>query len=112
MAAQLSFEVEAGATFNAYSFQYLNDDGVTPVDLTGWTGKIQVRESASSASKVFEVIPSIEVATGIVSFEFSATQTALLTAQTYVWACELYAPNGDVVRLVEGKIFVSPEVVR
>jgi hypothetical protein len=111
MADSLNLDVEAGATWNAYSFQYLDDDGVTPIDLTTWTGKVQVRETPTSASYVFQVTPTLDAA-GNVSFEFTATQTALLTNYQYVWACELYASNGDVVRLIEGKIFVSPEVVR
>lgn len=110
--ASLSFEVEAGATFNAYSFQYLQDDGVTPVDLTGWTGKLQVRETTTSSTVAIEVIPTLTPSTGMVDFTFSATQTSSLTASQYVYALELYSPTNVTVRLVEGKIFVSPEVVR
>lgn len=110
--AQLSFEVEAGATFNAYSFKYLEDDGVTPVDMTGWTGKLQVRETPASTAVALEVIPTITVPTGMIDFAFTATQTASLTASSYVYALELYGSNNLVVRLVEGKIFVSPEVVK
>lgn len=107
--ARLDLSVEQGATYDLYSFRYLQDDGVTPVDLTGWTATGQVRDTAGSL--VFSFTPTITALLGEVDFTFTATQTALLTSTSYVWGIEL-AKSGVVVRLVEGKILVSPEVVK
>ena len=109
MAESYSLSVDAGATYNAVSFLYKDEDG-TPINLTGWTGKLQIRETPAS-SLVVEVIPTLTSA-GMVEFELSATQTALLTQKAYVYAIELTDPDGVVVRLIGGKVNVSLEVVR
>jgi hypothetical protein len=101
--------IEAGATFTR-QFEYLNDDG-TPFDLTGYSALLQIRE-APEAALALEQVPAIDLATGTFSIEFSAEQTATLTLPAYVYAMELYAPDGVVTRLVQGKVTVSPEVVR
>lgn len=110
MAENLTLYIEAGATFDSYSFRYLEDDKVTPVNLTGWTARLQIRETASGPL-VLEVTPTINVAQGLIEFVISATQTASLALSKYVWALEL-SKAGVVVRLVEGKVVVSAEVVR
>ncbi len=110
MAIQYNLHVEAGATF-VRDLVYTNPDG-TLFDLTGYTAKLQIRPSATSATKTLEVVPEIDVVTATVSFTFTAVQTAALTG-SYVYAIELYAPTGGVViRLMEGAVIVSPEVVR
>lgn len=110
MAINLNFYVEAGATFQR-SIVYRNDDG-TLFDLTDFTAQLQLRETAASATAKLTVTPTIDVETATISWQFSATQTSALTAKTYVYAMELYGPNALVIRLIEGVVTVSPEVVR
>jgi outer membrane protein assembly factor BamB len=109
-AIQLNLYVEAGATFQR-SLVYTNDDG-SLFDLTGYTGQLQVRETVSSATAKLTVTPSINVETATISWSFTATQTSTLTASSYVYALELYGPDNYVIRLLEGSVVVSPEVVR
>jgi hypothetical protein len=109
MAVRHKLYVEAGATLTR-QFEYLDNDG-EPFDLVGYTAKMQIRETADG-ELVLEVTPAINVSTGEVSIEIPAAQTALLTSPRYVYAIELYGPDGYVVRLVEGGVAVSPEVVR
>ena len=109
-AIQLNLYVEAGATFSR-SLIYTNDDG-SLFDLTGFTAELQVRATVASANPTLTVTPDIDVETATVSWDFTATQTSALTAPTYVYAMELYGPDDLVIRLIEGVITVSPEVVR
>ena len=109
-AIQLNLYVEAGATFSR-SLIYTNDDG-TLFDLTGFTAELQVRETVASAEPTLTVTPAIDVETAAISWDFTATQTSALTATTYVYAMELYGPDALTIRLIEGVITVSPEVVR
>ena len=111
MADTFTLQVEAGATFDSISFEYLEDDEITPVPMTGWTAKLQIRETAE-AELTLEVIPTITVATGLIEFAFTPTQTSLLTLPRYVYAVELTDTSGHVIRLIEGGVKVSPEVVR
>lgn len=109
MAVRHKLYVEAGTTVTR-QFEYLDNDG-EPFDLVGYTAKMQIRETASG-DLALEVTPTIDVETGQVAIELSAAQTSTLTAPKYVYAIELYGPDGYVVRLVEGGVTVSPEVVR
>ena len=109
-AIQFNLYVEAGATFER-SLIYTNDDG-TLFDLTDYTAELQVRETASSATATLTVTPTIAVETAVIAWEFTATQTATLTNSSYVYAIELTNTDGDVIRLLEGAVTVSPEVVR
>lgn len=109
-AIQLNLYIEAGATFER-SLVYTNDDG-TLFDLTDYTGQLQVREAVTSAIAKLTVTPTIDVETATISWTFTATQTSTLTASSYVYALELYGPEDYVIRLIEGTVVVSPEVVR
>lgn len=109
MAEQITLPVQAGATFNSLSFKYFEDDGVTPVPLDSL--KLQIRETPASSLAV-EVIPSWDAETGLIEFELSAAQTSSLVKPEYVWAMEVVLVSGETVRLAQGKVRVSPEVVR
>ena len=110
MAFTVNLYIEAGATFSR-EVTYTNADG-TVFDLTDYTAELQVRETATSATAVITKTPSIDVPTGVVSWTFTATETALLTASKYVYAIELTHTDGTVIRFIEGDLVVSPEVVR
>lgn len=103
--------IEAGATFTrGYAVTNLEDG--TNFDLTGFTAKVQVRETPTS-DLIFEVTPTIDVPTAYIEMTFTAVQTALLTKTEYVWAMELTkASTGLVIRAVEGRISNSLEIVK
>lgn len=104
--------IEAGSTFSEVQFQYLQDDGITPVDLTGYTAKMQLRLKPSSPVAL-EIFPTIDSETGTVSVNMTAEETAELTRPKYIYAIELTAnSNEPVIRLIEGDVLVSLEVVR
>jgi len=108
-AIQLNLYVEAGATFQR-QLTYTNDDG-SLFDLTGFEAVLQVRETVQSEA-VIDLQPTIDPETATISWEFTAEQTSALTAPSYVYAMELYGPDDLVIRLVEGAVTVSPEIVR
>lgn len=108
MAKVYTLDVEAGATFTR-QFEYTNEDE-TVFDLTGYTALMHIRETAES-DLALEVVPEIDVPTGIISITITAAETSSLTLPEYVWALEL-TKDELVIRLVEGKVSVSPEVVR
>jgi hypothetical protein len=109
MAEKYTLELEAGATYNALSVRYLEDDKTTPVPLTAL--RMQIRETPEAALAL-EVVPTWDSVTGLVEFEIPAEDTASLALTNYVWALEVDTDEGQTVRLVEGKVIVSPEVVR
>lgn len=110
MAAVYTLHIDAGATFTR-QFEYTNDDG-TPFNLTGWTALMHIRPSVDG-NLTLEHVPTITPSTGTLAITLTAEETSSLTAPEYVYAIELTHPEGEpVIRLVQGSIKVSPEVVR
>ena len=109
MAEKFTLELDAGATYNALSIRYLEDDKTTPVALDAL--RLQIRETPDAALAL-EVTPTWDSLTGLIEFEIDAADTASLTLTNYVWALEVDTADGKTVRLVEGKVHVSPEVVK
>lgn len=109
-AIQLNLYVEAGATYSR-SLVYTNDDG-SLFDLTGFTAELQLRETVASEDATLTITPTITVETATIAWGFTATETSELTRTNYVYAMELYGPDDLVIRLIEGVVTVSPEVVK
>jgi len=109
MAANDTLYVDAGATFTR-QYVYTNTDG-SVFDLTGYTARAQVRTDYTAATATIDTNPTIDVGTGTISLTFTATETGLLTNTQYVWALEL-TKSPTVIRLVEGQVVVSLEVVK
>lgn len=107
MASIQNFTIDAGADYSI-DFAYFQSDGVTPISLTGYTAKFQMRKSPI-AGLVLEIIPTI--VGNVVTVAFTAAQTTLLTDSPYVYGIELYK-NATVTRFVEGTVTMDPEIVR
>lgn len=110
MAAVYTMHLDAGATFTR-QFEYTDADG-TPADLTGYTALMHIRATVD-AGLALAVTPTIDVPTGVITVTIPAADTSTLVLPEYIYALELTAGGGEpVLRLVQGKIIVSPEVVR
>lgn len=111
-AAKLNLTVEQGATF--VKRLVWRDKAKRPISLSGYTAKMQIRESASSATVLFE----LSTANGRISMPGSGViEMTIAVADTFnvkngVYDLMLYAPSGQQIRLVEGKVVVSPGVTR
>jgi len=90
-------------------FPVVNASNV-PVDMTGWTGQAQVRETYDG-----DLIDSLTVScdnTGVL-VTWTGEQTDLWPAFTWgVWDLEVTSPQGKVTRLAEGKVYLSSGVTR
>jgi hypothetical protein len=107
--------VNAGSTW-PNPFQpavfFPTDNLGAPFSLTGWTAKVQIRETAYSSAHI-DIIPTIDVAANSVSFSLTPAQTSLLTKVAYVWGCELtQTSTGKVMTLARGTVEVLPEIVK
>jgi hypothetical protein len=110
--ATIDLNIEAGATYSGLSIVVRNSDN-TLMSLTGYTGQLQIRKSPASSTAVITVTPTITTGTSTVSFTIPANQTSLLDGGVYVWALEITASGGEpVLRLAEGSVYVSAEVVK
>ena len=114
--ALLDLTCYQGASFNYDLTWKLNN---VPVDLTGFSARMQVRETYDSTAVTFALTSGSGITlggtAGTIYLEASPTATALLdgTPNTqYVYDLELVSGASAVTRLVQGRFFIDPEVTR
>jgi hypothetical protein len=77
---------------------------------------MQLRTSYSAASASLELTTAngrISLTNaGVITLSLTATETAALAAGRYVYDLEMVSSGGQVTRLLEGVVTVSPEVTR
>jgi hypothetical protein len=95
-------------------FTLFQDDGVTPINLTGWsfTGSIKAQVS-DTVPLLFFTASIIEPTSGSVQLYLSADTTWLLTKPKYVY--DVIANNTTItpietLRLLKGKVSVNAGV--
>ena len=108
-------EIKQGATLSLTATW--KDSSGTAVNLTGYTARLQVRATYDSSSTILSLTSASGItlggAAGTISITASATVTAALTAPwSGVYDLELVSGGGEVTRLLEGAVTVSPEVSR
>jgi hypothetical protein len=115
MAAVYDITIEQGATFRL-SLVWKDSSNV-PVNLTGYTARMQVRRSYTDT--VIQLAMTTESGSitlggsaGTINVVSAATATKDIAARAGVYDLELMSSNGVVTRLVEGKVTVKPEVTR
>jgi hypothetical protein len=116
MANRYDIQINQGATFSLAATW--KDSAGTPVNLTGYTARMQVRTAYDATATILNLTSAAGDITlggsaGTITITVSATATAALTAP---WAgaydLELVSGGGVVTRLLEGSASVSPEVTR
>ena len=110
MAKNYPLRIEAGATYTR-QFRLTNKADGSLYNFTGYTAKTQIREYPSTTLKL-EVTTTIDIPTAIITIIITAVQTATLTNEKYYWGTEIAAAGGEpTIRLVEGEVAVTPQVV-
>ena len=92
-------------------------DPSLPVDLTGCTARMQIRNIITSTEVLLDlttdnggiVLGGVE---GTIQRIISATETSAIAWKVGVYDLEIYYPDGRVKRFMEGSVTVSPEVTR
>lgn len=114
-AATYDFEIEQGATL--IKPIVWNDSTGAPVNLTGYTAKMQVRQSVASEEVLLELSTTngkiqLTPLTGTITLVFSAATTAAINWKRGKYDLELTSADGTVTRLIEGEINISKEITR
>lgn len=107
--------IEQGATFRL-SLVWKDGAG-SPVNLTGYTARMQVRRSYPDTSTQLNLTTenggiTLGGAAGTIEVVGDATKTDDIAAAKGVYDLELVSASGVVTRLVEGKVTIKPEVTR
>lgn len=113
---QVDLTIYQGATFRR-TVVWLTGEPPTPVDLTGYTARMQIRRKLKDRDFVIELttengrISITRPDEGLINLLISATDTAALSILSGVYDLELEYDD-EVVRLIEGAVTISPEVTR
>lgn len=116
MAATYDFYINQGTTWSV-SLTYKDEQG-NPVDLTGYTAKMQVRPSVRSQKVLLELSTSngkitIDGPAGRIQLQLEPQDTTNLgLVRQGVYDLEMTSPSLVVDRLLEGTVFIRPEVTR
>lgn len=125
-AARRNLRCEQGADFDpVITWRTASSEGAsgTPVDLTGWDARMQVRATISSDDVILELTKDNGKITlggpdGTIALLLSGAETAEIPLTNpdkeakYYYDLELVSPTGAIKRLIRGRFKVSPEVTR
>jgi hypothetical protein len=93
----------------------LKNSAKKPVTLTGYIGRMHIRDYVDSSIIVRTLSSAnsgimIDGLTGRVDIFMRPSDTAVLTDKNYVYDLELESPQGEVTKVVSGKITVRAEI--
>lgn len=114
MAVKKNWEVDQGSTFT-FQIQYTEDDEVTPIDLTGATAKMQVRDIQGGSKLAFTLTSPtggivIDGPEGLLTIKVTPTQTNKMFFPKSVYDLVIVDSNGNRIRLAEGFMTLSRAV--
>jgi len=109
MATKANLIIDQGASYST-NIDILDEYGIA-IDLTSYTGAAQMRKHYTSSNSVsFSV--DLGGADGTVTLSLSANATANIASGRYVYDVELTSSSGEVSRVLEGIVTVTPNVTR
>lgn len=108
MAQKLNLVIDQGSTF--ITTFTMNDDDGNPINLSTYTGSSQIRKHYTSSNATSFTVGLAN--TGVVTLSLLANTTNLMTPGRYVYDVELVDGDGDVSRVVEGLVTITPGVTR
>ena len=117
-AVRQSLIIEQGATFE-FTINWMQNDGATPVDITGYTARMHIRDTIDATAFLLELTTEDSRITlggtaGTILLAITAADTEAVTFTSGVYDLELVNTGGDgtVTRLTYGGVEVRPEVTR
>lgn len=116
-AAELDITIEQGANFSRSLIYKIND---TPVDLTDYTAKGQIRFSPSAEPVAeFDITFATPRSSGAFSISLTALDTEAIptgetaTAKESIYRYDLVLQKAGVVtRILQGRAYISPAITK
>jgi len=113
MAGQKNFEVDQNTTFS-FIVEYKDNNGL-PIDLTGATAKMQVRDTKGGSKLAFTLTSpaggiTITPLLGKLSIKMTPTQTSKLFYPKSSYDIMITDSNTNKIKLLEGFITLSRSV--
>ena len=110
-AAYTNLYLEKGTTFNTTIT--LDDVYGDSYNLTGYTANSQIRKSYYSSNATATFTTSINAANGTITLSLTSANTSNIAPGRYVYDTTIrQTSSGEVTRILEGIVDVSPSVTR
>lgn len=112
MAAYAELYLDQGTTFS--NIINLTDDITNAyINVSGYVVRSQMRRSYFSANASANITCTItDAANGEITMSMTAANTANLKAGRYLYDVEVVDTNGNVSRILEGIISITPEITK
>ncbi len=109
-----NLKIAQGKTLNQ---QFIYKASGSPVDLTGYTARLQVRAGFDSPSAIINLTTenggiALGGALGTITLNLSASSTAALSPLVGVYDLELISGSGVVKVLLEGSAIITQEATK
>ncbi|HJX58195.1 MAG TPA: hypothetical protein VJ325_05695 [Thiobacillus sp.] len=113
---KVNITVNKGKTYD-HVFTYTDPDTGAVIDITGYSARMQIRETIDAADYVYQALSGGDISlggvTGQVALSIPAAITAAWTFVSGVYDLELVSPAGKVIGLVGvSTVKTKPEVTR
>tara|TARA_B100001094_G_C18098311_1_gene754277 strand:+ start:685 stop:1023 length:339 start_codon:yes stop_codon:yes gene_type:complete len=110
-AATYDLVVDQGSDF---AIDLTITEGGSAKNLTGYSGRAQMRSTHASSSVTATFTCSVlNASAGTMKMELSSSTTAGISAGRYVYDLEIFTSSDAVVkRLIQGNVTINPEVTR
>ena len=110
-AGKHNFTLEQGSTFDR---EITVQENSQALNLTGSSARMQMRSThdSSSIALTFTAAIASPASNGKINLGATATATAAVEEGIYVYDLEIESSAGNVTRILEGQVTVTPEVTR
>ena len=110
MATKANLVIDQGTDYS--TVVNVTDDDDNPINLTGYTGRGQIRKHYTSSNAVSFSVSVSNAELGQLTLALTATQTSNMAASRYVYDVEVVSSANIVSRIIEGIVTITPEVTR
>lgn len=111
MAAYTDILIDQGTDFST-TLDLIADDG-SPIDITGYTFKGQIRKSYTSANATANLVITItDAANGNTEITIDSANTSNISFGRYVYDVIAKDTSNTTSRIVEGIVTVTPRVTK
>lgn len=108
MATYSNIFIDQGSTYT--SVIEVKDNNGLLYDLTDYSSRGQIRKTYTSSTSV-SFTTSIDLPLeGKINLSLTATQTRAMKQGRYVYDVEIYNDDGNVIRVCEGQLEITPAV--
>lgn len=111
MAIYADISADQGSNFS--SVVSVVDTDNSPIDLTNYTARGQIRKTYTSTNfNYFSCVIGSPATNGEINISLAASTTSAMKAGRYVYDIEIESEHGVITRVIEGQFILTPSVTR